>query len=293
MGILCSTTYKKGDVPLEEGKSKAQEHSQPSTSPPRKLRKMPQFTGPSTRSQPKSNWRDAIEKREFDSPEEYRKALDNLQLAEKAGAFDHEVIATASKNERRAADLVRKIKLYDLETTYGNIKDSNGYAIEKRPQAEHFLGNVDHINKTELMKIAKRMPKGAHLHIHFNSCLPARFLIRQARDIDAMYIRSTMPLTTPQNWKDSRISFMVMTVREATHLKDANGLEKEVELGNIFQPQYISNRWMSYQEFQRNFRYVDETMRMLSGTKGAETWLERKMLISEEEAHGTRQTGRG
>jgi hypothetical protein len=54
---------------------------------------------------------------------------------------------------------------------------------------QHFLGNVDLINQTLLFEVATKMPKGAHLHIHFNSCLPARFLIEQARDVDAMYIR--------------------------------------------------------------------------------------------------------
>ena len=290
MGVSCSLINDKEEVGSAEDKTQLQ--SPPTT--PRRLHKhrMPQFKGPSTRSQPKPDWRDAIPKREFESSEEYDAALRSLQSAEKAAAFDHEVVATASKIEKLAVELVRKIILYDFEKAKEITSDGSGKTVQK-PPGDHFLGNVDHINKTELMKIARRMPKGAHLHIHFNSCLPAKFLIRQARNIDAMYIRSTEPLTTPQNWTDSRISFMVLTLYEATHPKDRDGVESEVPLDNLFSTDYVSNRWMPYKEFQQGFRFFDENQVLLRGTKGAETWLERKMIISEEEAHGAQQTGKG
>lgn len=262
---------------------------------PRRLHKMPQSKGPFTRSRSKPpNWRDAIQKREFDSPEEYNAALGRLQLAEKAVAFDHEVFATASEIEIRAVELVRKIILRDRESAKNISQNDPGQSSRNTLPGDHFLGNVDRINGTELMKVAKRMPKGAHLHIHFNSCLPAQFLIQQARNIDAMYIRSTEPLTTPQNWTDSRISFMVMTQHEATHTKGSDGVETETPLGNVFHVDYVPNRWMPYKHFQQKFRFFDdENQVLLKGTKGAETWLERKMVISEEEAHGTQQTGKG
>ncbi|KAA8572733.1 hypothetical protein EYC84_003319 [Monilinia fructicola] len=248
---------------------------------------MPQSGRPGTRA--KEMWRLAIEKREFDTPEDYNKALKSLQLAERRTAFDAEAEELASEVEKRAAKIVHRIRDYDWDKTYGKPVDSKGLATGKRTQGEHFLGNVDLINSTKLMEIAKRMPKGAHLHIHFNSCLPARFLIQQARNIDAMYIRSTLPLTKPENYAESRISFMVMTPHEATHVK---GEEKEiyVPLGNVNDENYISNRWMSYKKFQREFNFEDQK---LSGTTGAEIWLERKMQISEDEAHGCNQTGRG
>ncbi|CAL3969197.1 unnamed protein product [Diplocarpon coronariae] len=219
----------------------------------------------------------------------YNRQLEQLQFEEKNRAFDTEMTATSSHIEKIAADIVRKIRAFDWENTYGkplNVDD-------KRTQGGHFLGNIDLINKTELIKIAKKMPKGAHLHIHFNSCLPAKFLIHQARNIKAMYIRSTLPLTTPQNWADSRISFMVMTPREANTIRDAEGNEQHVGLGDVFDESYVSNRWMSYKQFQQLFSFQDSSGQDLVGTLGAESWLEQKMHISEEEAHGCRQTGRG
>lgn len=284
MGVLCSILKDGEEAPDSEIKEVQREKPRSS------ILKMPQSGRPGTRA--KEIWRVAIEKREFDTPEDYDKALQSLQLAERKTAFDAEAEELASDVEKRAAKIVRKIRDYDWDETYGKPVDARGLATGKRTQGEHFLGNVDLINRTKLMEIARRMPKGAHLHIHFNSCLPARFLIQQARNIDAMYIRSTLPLTSPENYAASRISFMVMTPHEATHVK---GEEKEiyVPLGNVKDVDYVSNRWMLYKTFQREFNFVDEHGQKLSGTSGAEIWLERKMLISEDEAHGCSQTGRG
>lgn len=291
MGILCSTIDKEGDDPTE---GKAHVHQLPSA--PGRFLKMPQFFGHSTRSQQRPNWKDAIEEREFVTTDDYNKARDNLEAAEKERSFDQEVYFRATDREKRANDIVRRLRNYDRDHTYG--KSQPGDSPEgKRTEGQHFLGSVQHIQSTELFKVARRMPKGAHLHIHFNSCLRARFLIEQARDIKAMYIRSTLPLTAHQYWVDSRISFSVLTTREATHVKDTDGVERDHGLGDIFQSNYESNRWMSYQDFQSKFIKYEEDDRTKSitgwGTKGAEDWLEQKMLISEEEAHGTQQTGKG
>ncbi|KAF7957701.1 hypothetical protein EAE96_003272 [Botrytis aclada] len=284
MGVLCSTLKDGEEAPDSEIKEIQREKPRSS------ILKMPQSGRPGTRA--KEIWRLAIEKREFDTPEDYDKALQSLQLAERRTAFDAKAEELASEVEKKAAKMVQRITDFDWENTYGKSVDAKGLATENRTQGEHFLGNVGLINDTKLFEIAKRMPKGAHLHIHFNSCLPAQFLIQQARDIDAMYIRSTLPLTSRENYTASRISFMVMTPHEATHVK---GEEKEtyVPLGDITEIDYVPNSWMPYKQFQERFNFVDETDTRLSGTTGAETWLERKMLISEDEAHGCSQTGRG
>lgn len=257
---------------------------------PRRLHKPTQLRGPITRSQQRSAHKVSAEKPSFGNLEDYEKARCNLQLAEKAAAFDYEVSTRASTNEKLAVEIVRKIRDHDRKQWVNYA----GGELPRRAVGEHFLGNVDLINESEILRVAKRMPKGAHLHIHFNSCLPAGFLIRQARDIDAMYIRSTEPLTTPKNWIDSRISFMVMTFQEATHVKGPDGMEVEVGLDDVFEAQYVSNRWMKYQDFQHRFTFYDnESNTTWIGTSGAEAWLEKKMLLSEEEAHSIKQTGKG
>jgi adenosine deaminase CECR1 len=218
------------------------------------------------------SWREVVPDEEFETADAYDKARQELQAAEKSRAFDAAAIEASSDIERQANDLVQKIKLYDECNIYGLHFDAQGLSTKRRA-GQHFLGSVDLINGSCLMNVAKRMPKGAHLHIHFNSCLPANFLIQQARDIDAMYIRSTLPLTTPVNMAHSRISFMILTSHEATHIKDVNGTEKHVPLGNIFHRDYVSNTWMLYKAFQNEFESVDEKGKVLSKTSGAELWL--------------------
>ena len=270
MGALCSTAVDKdGEEPSEE---KHHISSQ-------KIQKMPPFRQRVTRST--TNWRAAIANREFTDEASYTKALEQLQNAERNRAFDGQVAQQATKIENEAAAIVKKIRAYDWERTYGPPVDKDGQQTGKRTEGEHFLGNVDLINSTLLMQVAKKMPKGAHLHIHWNSCLPARFLIEQARDVEAMYIRSTLPLTSPKNMAESRISFMVLTKQEA------------MPLGDVWDANYVSNRWMPYKQFQQRFHVEDENGTTLIGTSGAETWLESKMIIHESEAYSVHQTGRG
>jgi adenosine deaminase CECR1 len=273
MGGLCSI-LKDGEETPGRGSQEIMKEK-----PHLKISKMTQLKRAGARS-PEEPWRLAISKREFNSPDDYTKALEDLQLAEKERAFDAAVETSASETERRAAEIVSCIRNYDREQTYGKALDTNGQPTGKRRPGGHFLGNVDLINNSELMRIARRMPKGAHLHIHFNSCLPARFLIQQARDIDAMYIRSTLPLTSPENMAASRISFMVMTEEEAAPLAD------------LWTADYPSNRWMPYKQFQLKF-HCEDAGRILRGTSGAEIWLEQKMQFSEEETYATSQTARG
>ncbi|KAH8811980.1 adenosine deaminase family protein-like protein [Xylogone sp. PMI_703] len=229
---------------------------------------------------------------DFQDRDEYEKARSRLQQVERSLAFNaHVKKARNAAIEAEAAELVKKIRAYDWDHTYRPV-DAHGRPTGTRTEGEHFLGNVDLINKTELFKVARRMPKGAHLHVHFNACLPAEFLIREARDVEAMYIRSTLPLTSEENFDKCRISFMVQTPFEATHLKNGNGEVEPVGLGNIFANDYIPNRWMRYKDFQKKF-HIKRGEDVESSIEAVEEWLVHKMHISEEEAHNTRQTGRG
>jgi adenosine deaminase CECR1 len=108
----------------------------------------------------------------------YEEARAALIATENSQAFDGQAVAAALAIEKRANELVGAIRKEDEKEIYGKLKDKDG---RQRVVANHFLGNVDLINKTELLKVAKKMPKGAHLHCHFNSCLRPEFLLEQAR----------------------------------------------------------------------------------------------------------------
>jgi adenosine deaminase CECR1 len=290
MGVLCSTVDKTEDEPTED---KAQNQSLSQTS--HRLPKMPKIVASTKETRSAVKWEERILKGvEYLDLNDYDNARAQLQLAEKRSNFDAEIAFHPLDYEEEAAELVRKIRIYDWHTTYGVLHDEKGHPKKPRPGGEHFLGNVDLINKTELFKVAKKMPKGAHLHVHFNSCLPQDFLILQARDVEAMYIKSNVHLTTkdPQSFVTARIAFNVMTKDNATKYKDAKGVESHRPLGNIFDVSYIPDTWMSYKEFQSRFPLYSESA-LLKGANEAETWLAQKMLISEDEAHGVHQTSHG
>jgi adenosine deaminase CECR1 len=266
MGVLCSSVDKDDDD-HEPQERKAQAEAPVPSQTHGRLHNMPQ-AGRATRA---LSWRTTINSPQFSIEAEYLEARAKLVRAEKATAFDAQVITNASDIEKQATCIVRGIRNYDWDTTYGRPprhkhRDENDNIIIERVAGQHFLGNVDLINKSELMKVAKRMPKGAHLHVHFNSCLSPKFLIEQARDLDAMWINSSHPLTTDQNYADSRIQFQVLTEKDAkTRKSDGAPLTTE---SNIFKKEYDPPRWMKYKLFQQQFNWTDGDGVRCKGTAG-------------------------
>lgn len=199
------------------------------------------------------------------SIQSYEEARAALIAKENSQAFDAEAVAAASDIEKRANELIGAIRKEDEKEIYGNNKDGR-----QRVVADHFLGNVDLINKTELLKVAKKMPKGGHLHCHFNSCLRPEFLLEQARGRDSMYIRSTCALISEEAKREAEISFLVQPPQQ--------------EGVNVFSEGYAAQSWMKYPKFCEAFP---------GGAAEAEKWLISKILLNEEEVHNTYQTGTG
>jgi adenosine deaminase CECR1 len=194
---------------------------------------------------------------QHESADDYEKERSALIARDRAHAFDAAAIAGASKDELAAAAIVAAIRTEEREGGTG----------------DHFLGNVDRINRSRLMRVAKEMPKGAHLHCHYNTCLHPSFLIKLARGVRTMFIRSTIPLLSPADFGRAEISF---SVRPAS-----------ASAANLFDAAYGSLDWMSYAAFLDTF-----PTQMVSG-QGAEAWLASKTRITERDAHGIHQTAEG
>jgi adenosine deaminase CECR1 len=92
--------------------------------------------------------------------------------------FDRYTVTAASAVEKQANKLVGKIGKKDKKEIYSKFKDKQG---RQQVVADYFLGNVDLIKKTELLKVAKKIPKGAYLYCYFNSCLYLEFLLQHTR----------------------------------------------------------------------------------------------------------------
>ncbi|KAI0388551.1 hypothetical protein F5Y17DRAFT_470367 [Xylariaceae sp. FL0594] len=72
---------------------------------------------------------------------------------------------------------------------------------------DHFFHIADHVEETRLFHVARMMPKGAHLHIHFNSMLLPEILLGYAKGMDNMYVWSDYKLTTPEAFEKCRLEF--------------------------------------------------------------------------------------
>jgi adenosine deaminase CECR1 len=268
MGALCSTEEKGATVLDEaEAESKTQRPS------PAYITKMPPASFSTRVTRGKMKGESALL-----SVEAFNEARNAMLAREQAQAFDGDAQKNATALEKRAVQIVKDLKKHDAVAVYANLKDENG---KQRVPADHFLGNVGIINKTELFNVAQQMPKGAHLHCHFNSCLPPEFLIGQARDVEAMWIKSTTSLFTAQGMKDAEIAFQV---QEPPHVQNARVPAPAVLIreGDLFDTKYESGAWMRYSEF----------LTACGGYEIAENWLVSKMLLNEDEVHHIGQSGK-
>jgi len=215
----------------------------------------------------------------------------------------------ADRVERRAATIIRAVREYEREVIFGNLASEAIPGPDTRDMGGQYLTNkhrIDH--ESELHQIAIKVPKGALLHLHFNSELHPERLLVHARTIKNLYIRSIRPLLTQE---DLNLTEMVFNVLDGT--KDPGKVD-------IFSPQYEGNAtnfknskndwivWMPWEKFQNDFeRHFPGKYKQSEATKEAtccsephqvplrpaEVWLKSKMVLSQEEAYGFTQTVNG
>lgn len=119
------------------------------------------------------------------------------------------------KLEKKASEILQKIKAYD-EAQIAQLPPRKGYHNQSHPRfvGDHFLANVDWITKESwVFQVARKMPKGAHLHVHFNSCLPENFLLDLAMEEEQlrhMYIRCKIPLNSEEGFRQRDIQFTML-----------------------------------------------------------------------------------
>lgn len=213
----------------------------------------------------------------FDTEEDYHSARERVLKLEKTLDFDHRCRANSTPEERIAEGIVQRLKDQDNAGIYGQAPARNGYGGQEHPRfaGDHFLSNLPLINETALFNVARHMPKGAHLHIHFNACLMPQVLLDIAKGMDRMFITSDVPLVSGnhQNFDRCEIQFSIMSP------------EKEVP-GDLFSATYQPRQTMKFKDFLNCFpdNYTKAT---------ADKWLLEKLMFHEEEAHNFLQTAAG
>lgn len=262
--------------------------------------------------------RTATEKNELATYIETREALIK---EEKEGAWDYAASSRdLAPNEKIVAQIVRLIREFERRHVFGNLPSEDLPAEGTLDMGGQFLTNKACIEKLSLLfKIAKQVPKGSLLHLHFNAELNPERLLEQARDMsDTMYVWSIKPLRNKKDLQETEIVFKIMpsTTNDSNifdsqyegkgKVKGADGSVRD----NWRHPEYSERVWMRWESFRKKFEECDfaekyerkEEARTDDGvgegsTKvplgTAENWILSKMLLSELEAYGPEQTVNG
>ncbi|OAL05367.1 Metallo-dependent hydrolase [Phaeosphaeriaceae sp. SRC1lsM3a] len=239
-----------------------------------------------------------------------------LLRSERETAWDRAAWSANDQEEQHAANVIREMREYERRVVFGNLASEAIPGTETRDMGGQFLTNKERINHESLLfQIARKVPKGGLLHVHFNSELHPERLLERARLIDNIYIRSIRPLLSQKDLDETEMVFNVL---------DNDQVEKGV---SIFSPTYPGNAtnwktpewtwkvWQPWKDFQKEFeskfpgKYLDQPKEVspVGSTccsepaepgsevelSPAEKWLKSKMVLSEEEAYGFTQTVNG
>lgn len=210
----------------------------------------------------------------------YNQARGELCEAEASLSFDYRCRVRATPLEQKVDMILHELRRTDQERVYDAAAPRQGHEGQRhrRFAGDHFLSNVELIDQTALFDVARHMPKGAHLHIHFNACLPPAVLLGIAKDMDRMFITSNLPLVPDNNYENyakCEIQFSLLSV------------DKEDDApGNLFSSDYQPRQTMKFDQFLTQFsRFYPDA--------DPEEWLLAKLVFDEEEAHGLLQTAAG
>lgn len=195
---------------------------------------------------------------------------------ERSLGFESTSTEKESEVEIRANEIFQQLKEDDITRIYQTAPEKRGYHGQKHPRffGDHFLSNVDLIEQTQLFRLCEAMPKGAHLHIHFNANLDPGVLLGIAKGMERMFIWSNVPLTGQESYDLCRIQFSIMNDKAV----------KEKGEGDLFTKDYRGGTVMQFQKFLAAYP---------GGPEAADAWLQSKLVFHEEEAHNLLQTADG
>ncbi|KAI1387532.1 Metallo-dependent hydrolase [Hypoxylon trugodes] len=173
--------------------------------------------------------------------------------------FQNSMKFHASADDFKANEKLLEKRKDDEDKFYDKSASSKGSGGNPRTRfpENHFSRNVDTIDKTQLLKTARIMPKGAHLHLHFNSTLPPGFLLTIAKGMKNMYISSpTHKLRSKDDFRDCEIVFTLRPLGEVLEglsedpvSRGRELVEKDKRGPNIFHDDYEPRQLMRFQYF--------------------------------------------
>ncbi|KAL7919055.1 hypothetical protein ACQKWADRAFT_213843 [Trichoderma austrokoningii] len=219
----------------------------------------------------------------------YEKLRAKVVSREDELSFDARLRSQANDMERRVDDIIRSVRKKD-EIFFSEQASRKGHHGQQHPRfaGDHFLSNVDLIHETGLFKIASMLPKGAHLHNHFNACLPPQVLLDIAKGMDRMFIMSSLPLVCKEEGENKFENFDMCEIQFSIKSRGSE------DAGDLFSPDYQPGRAMKFTEFLNRFsKYYTRADVGTNDKIKADKWLLNKLVFHEEEAYDLLQTASG
>lgn len=199
----------------------------------------------------------------FESVQEYFGFRASLIGAEQKLGYEGKAQRTSLEAE--AEKIVQSIKSWEERNHHGVQNDGSGCEAGHR-----FLHARGAIEKSQLYEISRRAPKGTLLHCHFDSILPPRTLLDDARKQSRLHIKCDAPLISEGFFASALPLFCVLPEDRPF-----------TEMANIFNRSYVSGSWMKYSEFLKLFP---------GGPERAEGWIAKRMVLQAEDTYNPRQT---
>lgn len=258
----------------------------------------------------------AMNPREMAAEEEANKLFQNARRLDDIDMFEPaaRVVGVLSQtHERKAGDHF----LSNVDIIDGTDPDESQDVAARRGGASTNINRA----KSYLLQIAEKMPKGAHLHIHFNANLRPQVLLEKAERMPNMHIWTSAPLVTRESFDLCEVQFNLGERKEPDpaevvgldekQIRDvSNRLEAEHDIAgpNIFDEKYEKNSRMRYAFFRQQWKaqkvrlleleregpLADDQRDILAILdRGCRNWLISKLVFHAEEAHNAKQTQDG
>ncbi|KAJ4421365.1 hypothetical protein N0V85_000238 [Neurospora sp. IMI 360204] len=237
---------------------------------------------------------------------EYFQQHEEVKRREKALGFDHHCTREAEEWEVKANAVIQGLKKLDVTDVYDKEARIEGYAGQKhkRIPADRFLLNAPIIEKTRLYWAIQKMPKGAHLHIHFNANLLPEVLLNIAKDQDYMYIMSDIPLISKDAFERCHLKFSILsennfkaawpeprwdlfTESNKADDQNASGQPKHIMLYKEFRTKFVQNYTEAYKGDEKSLSKI------VREKDPVDEYLTRKIVFQADEAYSPHQTAKG
>ncbi|RPD64538.1 Metallo-dependent hydrolase [Lentinus tigrinus ALCF2SS1-7] len=199
---------------------------------------------------------------------EYIRERERLIAEDRSRRVDALALAQATDAEKRADEIVRRIRSEENETVWGPDAPPIPGSMHVFP-GMGFLTARETIVKTKLFEIASKMPKGALLHAHLDAMVNARVLLHIALKYPAIHVRTTEKLTAG-NVKATLPEFCPLPEREWTSVKSLTGSG------------YEPGTWVPLTSAREAFGF--------GGPEGFDDWVVAALTINPSEAYVTHNT---